>query len=207
MDLMKKKILFDQCKVLYHEDFTREILAKDFDIRGGEWYVQDGYLIGQNKGNDAGMVISKASYTGNVLLDFKASTILPSTHDISVMWNGAWDYEKNTRSAGYIAGIQGWWQGKAGFEKAPDHALCAATGLFPFEPGREYHFQIGSIDGHMFIYADGQLLFELMDPAPIDNTLYGKIGFEAYCSHIRFRVFYVKQAVYAPLAETYEPEF
>ncbi len=53
------------------------------------------------------------------------------------------------------------------------------TPLFPFVPGKIYKIQAGSIDGHCFIFADGKLLLEAMDPDPIDNSRYTKIGFEA----------------------------
>ena len=120
------------------------------------------------------------------------------------MWNGSWNEETNTRN---VAGIQGWWRGKVGFEKSPEYFLYAGTGLFDFVPGQEYHIQVGSIDGHMFVFADGRLLLELKDPQPIDNKVYGRIGFDAYCSQIRFRDFKVRQIAWKPVAEHYTAEF
>lgn len=207
MRLMKKELLLEQCRTLYHERFTSEILHRDFDVKGGEWTAENGYLIGKNRENNPGMILLKESFSGNVMLDFKASTILPCTHDINVMWNGSWDETTNTRGVAYVAGLQGWWQGKVGFEKSPDYRLNAGTPLFPFIPGKEYHIQTGSIDGHVFIIVDGSLLLEVTDPEPIDSSRYGKIGFEAYCSQIQIQDFYVKQIAYQPIEEQYIPEF
>ena len=50
------------------------------------------------------------------MLDFEARTIPPCTHDINCMWSGSWDYETNTRALAYVAGLEGWWDGKVGFE-------------------------------------------------------------------------------------------
>ncbi|MGA2408402.1 MAG: hypothetical protein ABSF81_16870 [Bacteroidales bacterium] len=36
------------------------------------------------------MAIMKKNFLGNVFIGFDASTILPSTHDINVMWKGEW---------------------------------------------------------------------------------------------------------------------
>ncbi len=207
MKLLKKEIVIEECPILYDRPFTSESFAEDFDVRGGKWYVEDGWLIGENPDNCPGMAISRASYNDNVILDFKASTILPCTHDINVMWNGSWVEETNKRGVAYVAGLQGWWNGKVGFERSPEYVLNAATQLFQFVPGQEYHMQCGSLDGHAFIIVDGKLVLEITDPDPIDYTKHGLIGFEAYCSKIRFRDFKVRKAVWTDIKEHYEPEF
>ncbi len=207
MKLLKKEIFIEECPILYDRPFTPESFAEDFQVRSGKWYVEDGWLIGENPDNSPGMAISRASYNDNVILDFTASTILPCTHDINVMWNGSWVEENNTRGVAYVAGLQGWWNGKVGFERSPEYVLNAATQLFEFVPGKEYHMQCGSIDGHVFIVVDGKLVLEIIDPDPIDYTKHGLIGFEAYCSKIRFRDLKVRKAVWTPIQESYKPEF
>lgn len=75
------------------------------------------------------------------MMDFEARTVVPCTHDIDVMWNGSWDAAKGERGTAYVAGLEGWRQGKAGIEKSPDYKLTACTPLFDFEPGKTYHVQ------------------------------------------------------------------
>jgi len=207
MRLLKKEPNLEKCPILYHRDFTSESVESDFDIRGGEWTVVNNWLVGKNRDNSAAMIISKDNYFGNVMLDFKASTILPCTHDINAMWSGNWDYETNTRGTAYVAGIQGWWHGKVGFEKSPNYELNVATPLFNFHPGKVYHIQMGSIDGHVFIIVDGNLILEVTDPNPIDTSENGKIGFEAYCTQVRFSDLYIKGIDYDVTDENYSPEF
>lgn len=207
MKLMQKKINYNDSKILYNKAVSEEMLTQDFDIKTGSWSVQDGWIIGKNPLNNPGMIVSKADYFGNIMLEFTAATILPCTHDINAMWNGSWDDETNTRGLAYVAGLQGWWNGKVGFEKSPEYKLKAGTPLFGFEPGKEYHILMGSIDGHAFVFADGKLLLEAFDPDPIDNTKYGKIGFEAYCAQIRVKDICVRQIAYEDVPEKYEPEF
>ena len=206
-DLIGKRLSHDKMEILYSEPFTEASFSRDFTVCGGEWSVADGWLTGKNPDNAPGMIISRAEYNCDVLLEFRARTILPSTHDIDVMWSGSWDYSTNTRGTAYVMGIEGWWDGKLGIEKAPDYSLSAATKLFPFVPGRIYTVQCGSVAGHIFVIIDGVLSLEVVDPSPIDTSKYGLVGFEAYSSSIRFTDFKVKRAVYEEMVKKYTPEF
>jgi len=207
MDLIGKRIIPENMEILYSKPFTETSIADDFDIRGGEWYADDGWLTGRNPQNNGGMIISRAKYFGDVCLEFRARTVLPSTHDIDVMWNASWDFNTNTRGVAYVAGINGWWDGKVGVEKSPDYEFNAATGLFLFEPGRIYNIQCGSVKGHIFVIIDGVLALEVTDPSPIDTSKHGLVGFEAYASHIQFTDFKVKRATFTPIQKEYPPEF
>ncbi len=153
------------------------------------------------------MVVLNQDFPGNVLVEFEASTVAPSSHDINVMWNGEWLDSIDQRGVAYVAGLQGWWRGKVGIEKSPDYKFMVGTPLLDFQPGKLYHIMAGSIDGHCFIFANGQLLLEAMDPNPIDHQKYTQVGLEAYCSHIKVRNFKVRQIQWKAVDMKYEPEF
>jgi hypothetical protein len=205
---MKKEIDVDNSNVLYDEPFTETNLKAKWKIYSGQWTLEeDGWLTGRNPGNFPGMIVSKDNFFGNVLVEFEARTVPPCTHDINFMWNGAWDESENKRGVAYVAGLQGWWEGKVGIEKSPDYKLNVGTPLLDFVPGRTYFIQGGSVDGHCFVCADGKLLLEVTDPDPIDNTRYGKVGFEAYCSLIQVRNVRIRQIAWRPLTSSYTPEF
>ena len=55
--------------------------------------------------------------------------------------------------------------------------------------------------------ADGKLLLEAMDPDPIDNPKYTKVGFEAYCSKIRIRNIRIRQIHRETVDMKYEVDF
>lgn len=205
--IMKKEIDLNNSKILFDKPFTKENLDKDWKIYSGEWWLEEEWLTGKNPGNFPGMIILKEEYRGNVLVDFEARTVAPSTHDINFMWNGSWDEEKNQRDMAYVAGLQGWWEGKVGIEKSPEYKLNAGTPLFDFIPGRIYHIQGGSIDGHCFIFVDGKLLLEVTDPDPIDSKKYAKVGFEAYSSMIQVRKVQIRSINWKALNVGYDPEF
>lgn len=205
--IMKKEIDLENSPILYDKPFTKETLEEDWKIYSGEWWMDGEWLTGKNPGNFPGMVVSKANFHGNVLVEFEAKTVLPCTHDINFMWNGSWDEEKNVRDVAYVAGLQGWWEGKVGIEKSPEYKLNVGTPLLNFEPGKIYRIQGGSIDGHCFIFADGKLLLEVTDPEPIDSQKHARVGFEAYCSMIQVRNVKIRQIKWQPLNITYTPEF
>lgn len=205
--LMHKSIDPDAMLVLYDTPFTPESFAADFEVKDGNWYVQDGWLIGESRRNFASMALLKTPIYGPVCLDFKAKVLPPCTHDINCMWSGSWDGVTNTRALAYVAGIGGWWDGKVGFEKSPEYKLNCGTKLLDFKPEKEYHMQCGSIGGHVFVIVDGKLCIEATDPDPIDQEKYGRIGFEAYCTRVAVTDFKVRQAAWKELKERYEPEF
>jgi len=205
--LMKKRILTDSCPILYKQEVTSESLSLDWTIHHSEWKVENGWLVGENRGNWPGMAILKQDFPGNILVEFEAQTILPSSHDINVMWNGEWIEETDKRGLAYIAGLQGWWTGKVGIEKSDQYKFMVGTPLLDFKPGEIYKIQAGSIDGHCFIFANNKLLLEAMDPDPIDNQKYTKVGFEAYCSKIRIRNIMIRKIHWDPVNMEYKPEF
>ncbi len=207
LKLMRKKIDLNRSEILFSERFTQDRLARDWTICSGEWWVEDGCLLGRNPENAPGQIISKVSFTDDILMDFEGETVLPSAHDIDWMWNISWNEDHTGRGFAYVAGLQGWWDGKVGFEKAPDYRLVAGTPLFDFAPGRTYHIQSGSIDGHCFVFVDGRLLIELMDPDPISLETGGHIGFEAYASYIRIRNLVVRRIAWEAVEEHYMPEW
>lgn len=76
MKLMQTKINYNDSKILYNRKVSEEMLAQDFDIKTGSWSVRDGWIIGKNPLNNPGMIVSKADYFGNIMLEFTAATIL-----------------------------------------------------------------------------------------------------------------------------------
>lgn len=205
--LMKKKILIGESEILFNrESFNPEDLSL-FDIHHSEWNIVNGWLEGKNPGNYPGMAILKQDFKGNILVEFDAQTITPSTHDINVMWNGEWIDSIDQRGTAYVAGLEGWWTGKVGIEKSPEYTFMLGTALFDFEPGKTYRIQAGSIEGHCFILADGVLLLEGMDPDPIDHQKFTKVGFEAYSSHIRLKNVIIRRIRWEPVEMYYDPEF
>ena len=205
--LMKKKILVSKSKILFDRQVTAESFDDEWTVHHSEWGVDGEWLTGSNRGNWPGMAILKQDFPGNVLVEFEAQTLLPSSHDINVMWNGEWLKEEDHRGLAYVAGLQGWWTGKVGIEKSDKYEFMVGTPLLNFVPGKLYRIQAGSIDGHCFIFADNQLLLEAMDPDPIDNHKYTKVGFEAYCSRIRIKNIVIRQIHWEEAGMKYEPEF
>ena len=208
IQLIRSQLFPEEMEILYRRDFTPATLAEDFEIKGGRWYVNDeGWLVGENRENSAAMVMSKGEYFGDVLVEFDAATVLPATRDINVTWHGEWDEVNNCRGVAYVAGIEGWWQGMVGFEKSPVGDYFVNTKLLDFVPGRVYHLTVGNIGSDIFVAVDGVLALEIRDPQPIDYMKYGRIGFEAYCTRVKYKNLTVRRAVAVDCFKPYEPEF
>lgn len=205
--LMHRRIDLAACPVLYDRPLDAAAFAEDWEVRHADWTCHDGSLWGTNPLPAPGVAICRHPFPGNVLVECRARTVAPSTHDIDVMWNLSWNEADNTRGPAYVAGIQGWWDGKVGLEKSPEYKLVAAVPCPWFEPGREYLVQAGSIDGHCFVFVDGVLRLEVVDPEPIDSTVHNRIGFEAYQSKVAIRDVVVRQLVWETRAMGYAAEF
>lgn len=207
MRIMEKVIEIDSLEILLYEDFEKNGL-KNWEPAAGSWAVEDGWLTGLIRENSGGMIYSKESYPGDIMLDFKGRTVPPCANDLNFAWNTmGWDHERNDAGIGYIGGIQGWWEGKVGIENYPLCAMRAATPLFKLEAGRTYHVQAGSIKGHCFIFIDGELIIEAFDPNPIDSYKYARIGFGTFCSHIQIKDPKVYKLSWKSVEGVYKPEF
>jgi hypothetical protein len=205
--IMKKRIDLRASPVLYDRAFSADALAEDWEVKSGEWRVEDGSLHGANPLPRPGCILLRRPMPGNVLVDFRAATVAPSTHDIDVMWNASWDRQADARGPAYVAGVQGWWDGKVGIEKSPAYKLVATAPCPWFQPGKEYHIQAGSIDGHCFLFVDGVLRLEMLDPDPIDSSRSAGVGFEAYQSRIRIRDVVVRRLTWQEREQAYPKEF
>ncbi len=207
ISLMRKVVDFDRSPLLFAPQIRPERFELDWEVFSGHWQVEGEWLTGRHRENSPGMVLLSRGFPGDVLVEFEARTLSPSTHDINFMWNGSWDMTRNERGVAYVAGLQGWWDGKVGIEKSPEYKLNVGTPLFDFKPGQTYLIQGGSIGGHCFIAVDGRLLLEVTDPDPIDSQRYDRIGFEAYCSQIQIRNVRIRQLAWTATDPAYTPEF
>ena len=198
-------LYLDESEVLYEKsEFTEADLHEAFDIKSGEWYVEDGWVVGKNPQMNPGMIVSKDDYFGDVLLELKAKMVAPSTHDINVMINGEFT---DKRGMAYVTGLEAFWHGCIGFEKSPEYKLVVGTGMLDFDPNEEYLLQFGNAGGVLFTLVNGRLGLMVQDPDPIDTSKYGKIGFEAFSSWWKFKDVKVKKLKYERVGENYNPEF
>ncbi len=208
IQLMRYKLEPETMEVLYGRPFSAEALAEDFEIKDGRWYVDDeGWLVGENRNSSAAMVMSKGEYFGDVLIEFDAATVLPATRDINLSYHASWNEEKNCRGTAYVFGLEGWYNGYVGFEKSPEYTFVVNTKLLDFQPGKVYHVAVGNIGNDLFVAVDGVLALEIRDPDPIDVNAHGRIGFEAFCTRVKYKNLQVKRLNYEDAFTPYEPEF
>lgn len=206
LKLTGKEIDLSASKLLYEESFSSPALAAWQPVGPVEWRCENGSLLGGSpQEKNHGQLFLKQAFAGDVLLDFRAATVSPSTHDLIWWWRTALTGTAPGWGEGYLGALGGWFGNRAGIERAPKFELSATTPLFPLEPGREYHIQSGSLGGHCFLFADGELLLEMHDPTPPADQP-GHVGLGVYQSQARYRDF----KVFAPAARvvktSYAPE-
>lgn len=200
--LAGKKILFDKSPVLFSYQ-PREDFLDYFEVKTGTWRYEDGAIIGDEPGNRGGILFTKESFEGDVMLSFTVSTVLPATRDLNAVWASHWDEKTDYLGESYVCGLNGWWENKAGIERNLSSNLFACTTLFKYEPGTELRMTCGSIGGHCFMVVDDVLVCELVDPQPITD---GHVGFSAYCTRLRIKDIEVRRIEWEKFKQVYEPE-
>lgn len=201
--LLGKKILVDKSPVVlsYKPDESwREV----WDAKGGEWCYSDGYLIGGEKENKGGILLSKKSFTENVMLSFTVATVLPATRDLNAVYCTTWDDEINYLKKSYISGLNGWYEGKSGIERFPENETRSLTPLYNYTPGEEVRITTGAIDGHNFLIVDDVLIQELIDMNPFKG---GHVGFSPYSTMLKIKDIEVREIVWEEREQSYLPEF
>ena len=100
--LVNKIIDVDNSRIIYDKPIADD-WQNDWQVMAGEWSVQDGCLIGVERGNKGGVLFFKQRFDGvNVMLTCKISTVLPATRDVNGIFCAEWDEKtvsKDTRRA------------------------------------------------------------------------------------------------------------
>ena len=86
-------------------------------------------------------------------------------------------------------------------------ALFIMIDLSDFKPGEVYHTTVGNIGNTLFLAINDRLALSVTDPDPIDVNKYGKVGFEAFCTRVKYRNLKIKKLRYTDDWKTYTPEF
>lgn len=203
LHLLGKLVKLDNCPVVL--DYKPgDDWQEYFEVKLGEWSVQDGYLIGREPGNFGGILFSKESYAHDIIFSFTMKAVLPATRDLNAVFCAHWDEEINYLGNAYVIGLNGWYEGKSGIERSPETGLRSLTGTYHYTPGTEVRITTGIIEGHSFLYADDELVSELIDPHYISG---GHVGFSPYSTMLAIKDIEVRRAVYEPFEQSYEPEF
>ena len=201
--LAGKKVLFDKSPILF--SYKPDENWRDYiDVKSGNWYYEDGAIIGFEPDNKGGIAFINKYFDKDVMLVFTVSAVLPATRDLNAVWAAHWDEETDYLGSSYVCGLNGWWENKAGIERNKTSNLYSTTSAFKYEGGTEITMVCGSINGHCFMTVDELLVTELVDPDPISG---GYVGFSAYCTKLRITEIEVREIVWEEFKQRYEPQF
>ena len=209
LEILGKRIDFKESELLLEEDFSSgETFANNWlEVGSASWSVKDGVLEGKWEEGASlrhGQVFSRKQFLGDILMEFDAQTVAPSDHDIIWWWGTTLNKEENHWESGYLAGLGGWWSNKTGVERIEgDKVFMAMTPLFKLEPGKLYKIHCGMIGQVVFIFANGQLIMEFLDPDPFAKETPGRIGFGIYQSHVQFSNLKVYNPKWTPVECSY----
>ena len=194
-------------ELLFQDDFPTGNIDDRWEITGGEWSARDGILTGCYRENGGGLIYSKQSFPGDILMEFTGRMVPPCDNDLNFSFRAdGWDYEHKDASIGYIGGLNGWWTKQAGLEKYPGCRLQALCG-FKAESGRKYRIQTGIVGSTCFLAVDGNLIVTLSDPEPIAAENCMRVGLGTYCSKIEFSHFQIYRACVHEAHREYIPNF
>ena len=209
--LLGKKIIADKSPVIF-EYKPSDDWQNFWDVMTGEWYHENGYLIGSEPGNFGGILMSKERYEDDVMFSFTIGTVLPATRDVNAVFCANWNETHDYLGLSYVCGLNGWYEDKSGIEKnlvcskenGDERALYSTTAAYRYQPGTEVRMTAGSINGHTFMVVDDVLVTELIDPEPISG---GHVGFSAYCTKLKIKDIQVRKIYWEEFIQTYKPEF
>ena len=201
LHLLGKKVVIDECPLLldYQPDGNWE---KYWQVMLGEWKVEDGWLIGAERGNRGGILFSRESFDCDVIFSFTMKTVLPATRDLNALFCAHW--ENGYLGNAYVVGLNGWYEHKSGIERSPETGLRSLTGSYHYTPGTEVHMTTGIIGGHSFLCVGDEIVSELIDPHYISG---GHVGFSPYCTKLAIKDIQIRRAVWQEFVQTYAPEF
>lgn len=189
--LVRRAVDLSKSTLLMEEDFSAEKLDDSQWITVGDasWSIQDGALEGVWNSDGVlqhGQIFSQQEFQGDILMEFEASTVAPSDHDIIWWWNTVLKEDNSTWESGYLGGLGGWWNNQVGIERIDgEKADMAFSPLFPLEAGKKYKFHTGIVGDAAFLFLDGQAILEFRDSDPLSAKGPSRIGFGLYQSHIR----------------------
>jgi hypothetical protein len=203
LHLLGKLVQLEDCPVLLKSNPGSD-WQKDWQVMAGEWCVENGWLIGAERGNKGGILFSRQSFDCDVIFSFTAKTVLPATRDVNGVFCAHWDQEIDYLGNAYVFGFNGWYEHKSGIERNPQPGLNSISPLYHYEPGTEIHMIAGAVNGHCFMVVDDVLITELYDPNPLVG---GHVGFSPYCTKLRIKDIEVREIKWENFPQTYEPEF
>ncbi len=206
--LIRKRIIADKCKTLLSCKNGENWLDL-FEIKAGEWKVENGCLVGKENGNKGGILWTKEIFDKPVMISFTGKSVLPATRDVNAVFCANWDNELNDLGDSYVCGVGGWYDNKAGLErnvKGGGLAFRSITGAYKYEPGKEVRLTCGAIDGHLFMTIDDELVAEYIEYGG-DHLTSGHIGFSPFCTILNIKDIEVKEIYYEKIDDYYLPEF
>lgn len=203
--LLGKKILSDKSPVIFKYS-PDEDWEKFWTPKSGMWKYEDGYLIGEEKGNFGGILFSNERFEKDVMFSFTIGTVLPATRDVNAVFCANWDEKTDYLGDSYVCGLNGWYEHKSGIERNVGYGsnLYSTTSLYQYKPGAEVRMTAGSIGGHTFMVVDDILVSELIDPQPISG---GHVGFSAYCTKLKIKDIEIREINWEVFTQEYDPEF
>lgn len=205
--LLGKKILSDKSPIIfkYSPDSDWE---KYWEIMTGKWTQEGEYLIGEERGNLGGILMSRVRFDEDVMFSFTIGTVLPASRDVNAVFCANWNKNHDYLGESYVCGLNGWYEHKSGIERNFGDGfgtnLYSTTSSYKYLPGSEVRMTCGAINGHCFMVVDDILVSELIDPTPIRS---GHLGFSAYCTKLKIKDIEVRKIVFEDFIQKYEPEF
>ena len=205
--LLGKKIISDKSPVVFKYSPSDD-WENFWDVMTGEWKHENGYLVGEERGNQGGILLTKEYFEKDVMFSFTIGTVLPATRDVNAVFCANWNDTHEYLGESYVCGLNGWYEHKSGIERNFGEGfgtnLYATTSNYTYVPGSEVRMTAGSIGGHTFMVVDDVLISELIDPQPI---FCGHLGFSAYCTKLKIKDIEVREIYWEKFIQKYEPEF
>ena len=64
------------------DEFSEESFNDNFIIKSGDWYVENGWVVGKNPEMCPGMIVSKKDFFGHVMVEITAKMVSPDRKSV-----------------------------------------------------------------------------------------------------------------------------
>ena len=164
----------------FSDDFEREALGPNYFATGGHWRIEKGVL--HSPGSKNNPLWLKARLPDDVAVEFDVrSESAEGDIKCEIFGNG------RDHASGYVVLFGGWSNSTSALARLDEHGRDRKENrTLKVTRGKTYHFRVQRKGTLLQWFADGNLMMEWDDPAPLKGSGHDRFGFSSWEADLYF---------------------